>query len=271
VSRGQLTVAASGYDLDVCRFAGDCREPGGDGGGGTTGGRGLCYPDELHGQWVIGQLPRLYVDIHAEVGKDAGRNGLGAPIGSGGGMKVDPPTPINLGMDAAAREIAWTLQVWAAPVWDLLPRTEAARLHEDASRWPVARAARLLVAHYPVLRSLGPTSHYPYVRDGTEPAVREDDGPGAIVALVDLYRRSRSILGETRRFELRHLPCPRPAGDDDPDRAGGCGLEGTLLHEVGTDRVGCCRCGWECTTAQYDLYALTFIPPPARRRLERET
>jgi hypothetical protein len=95
----------------------------------------------------------------------------------------------------------------------------------------------------------------PYGDNHTEPA--EDDGPGAVVALMELHHRARAFLGETKRFERRDLPCP-PAPH-------GCGLDGVLAREIGDVVVRCRNCGWWCTTDEYDAYATTFIPPKLGR------
>lgn len=264
---------ADRYDREWCRFGPDCRsattsDKPGHRQPGPAAGRGLCQPDELHGQFVIDQLPRLHADLHERVAKDAGRT-PGGQIGSA--KAVEAPVPLVLGMDVAAREITWTLRVWATRVARVLRGPQ--RSLADVAGWQPFQAAALLANAFPVLRSLQPGLYPPYVRDGEgRPAPVEDDGPGGIVQLVNLYHRSRSILGETQQHEARHLPCPPPLAADDPDAAprGGCGQAGTLVRQVGREGVHCVACGWSCTDVEYDLYALTFVPPKSRGRLERD-
>lgn len=244
-------------DLDVCRMGDRCRGdriPAGNGWEPAfADGRGVCSPCEAHARHAIGQLREDWTQLTDQVGKDAGRNGIAA---FGGGGKASPPLPLRLDVDAAARRIAWMLDVWAAAVFERLPVAEAGRRREFAERgvrqsWAVARSTRILTTHFPALLALGPTAYMPYGEDHTEPA--EDDGPGAVVGLVDLHHRARQMLGETKRFERRDLPCP-PAPD-------GCGLDNVLVREIGYVFVQCTNCGWWCTDAEYDEYALTFLPP----------
>ncbi len=257
------------YDLQRCRFERKCttRTPAGPGPG---SGRGLCPPDEVQGAHAIEQLPRLHAELVARSAKDAGR-----PVGGriGGGQATEASIPLLLDMDAAAREITWTMQVWATRVARVLRGPE--RSLADVARWQPPYTGGLLINAFPVLRSLRPGWYPPYVRDGEGRATPvQDDGPGGIVQLTALYRRSASILGETQRQEARHLPCPAPipAPADTPDAApgGGCGQDGTLVRQIGREGVYCTQCGWHCTDTEYDRYALTFVPPPARRRIERD-
>ena len=236
-------------DWDVCRAGTRCRTRTTDGPG-FADGRGLCGPCEAHGRHAIEQLPYLYGRVRARVGKDASVQGVGSDGGSGSSAKVDPPTPLNLSMDFLARRVVWELDVWAQPVWE---RTIGAGRPDwsTPNTWPVPRSAGLLVTHYQVLRNLPPVAFWPY---GTDPgALDELDGPGAIVSLVDLYHRVRSVVGEDRRLVPRGAPCPQPPV--------GCGQVRTLVQETGDDTVWCTCCGWSCDSVQYEMYAITWRAP----------
>jgi hypothetical protein len=257
------------YDLDVCRYGDHCRTrtPGQPPRPGRADGRGLCPPDEANGRHAIDQLPLLRAAVLDLVPKDTGRRGLGSIGGAHGSAKVDPPTPLNLGLDAFAQEISYTLGVWAEQVWALLPAIERDRQHPV---WWPSRAAGLLAAQYPALRSLGPTLYVPYdTGDGEGPVLSglagmaETDGPGAIAQLARLAHKARSIVGEETRLERRALPCPAPYQDPDGTAAVfGCGQDNTLVRRIGPDpTIYCTYCGWWCTEEEYQQYALTFQPP----------
>lgn len=248
------------FDLDTCRMGAYCRTrttyADGQTTPGSADGRGLCWPCELHGQFAIQQLPRDWHQLVARIPKDASRQGL-TPIGRN---LAEAPIPMHLDMDTAARAIAWTLDTWAVPVFERIPRAETGRSAEFAERhiraaWAVARSAGLLDRFYTVLRALPPTEHMPYGDNHTVLAV--DDGPGAIATLTQLHHRATAIIGETRRLETRDLPCPTPPH--------GCGLDSTLRRRVGDTDVFCTNCGWWCTDDQYTQYAITWVPPKLGR------
>jgi hypothetical protein len=225
--------------------------------------RSLCWPDEKHGQFAIGELPADWVGLMQRVGKDAGRQGLGGiPTG-----RAEAPLPIHEHVEALARHIAWTLDTWATPV------RERARLAEDLRgyqhQWQqrlragvaVRRDADTLTVHYSVLLALDPIPYYKY--DTYE--IGTGDGPDAVAELVSLHHQARSLLGVTRRREPRDLPCPSPPdGTADLERRlWGCG-QYTLGWDVGADDVDCDRCGWTCDLDAYAAYAMTFVPPKTR-------
>lgn len=237
-------------------------------------GRGFCWPDELHGEHAIAELPADWLAVVQRTGKDAARQGLGGiPT-----ARAEAPIPLHLHLDALARRIAWTLDVWATVV------RERARLAEDEWRkrvrpgYAVHRDAGILVRFYSALLALGPWDYLDY--ETQIPAV--DDGPGAVAQLVALHHQARSMLGLTRRRERRDLPCPPPP-DGTPEaerRAWGCGLHelgewigsGDRYYDTtagqwatGPNIVACGHCGWSCTADEYALYAVTFIPPGVRR------
>jgi hypothetical protein len=244
------------FDLDVCRYGERCRTrtPNGPG---RADGRGLCPPDEATGRHAIAQLPALQVRVMALIPKDTGRHGLGS-LGGHGSAKVDPPTPLNLDMDALAREIAYLLQVWAWQVLSKLPY----RYGDWPVGWSSHRSAGLLAARFQVLRSLGPVKFLPYDQPPGRAAWELSDGPGAVAQLAQLAGRARSVVGEDQRLEHRALPCPQPYQDPDGSAAVyGCG-QNTLVRRIGPDpTIYCTSCGWWCTEQEYQQYALTFRPP----------
>jgi hypothetical protein len=262
------------YDLDSCRYGQHCRTRVQDGTmvrPGPADGRGLCPPDEANGRHAIRQLPDLHARVLALVPKDAGRQGIGSLTGGGhGSAKVDPPTPLNLEMDALACQIVYLLEIWAIPVWDLAVGSKFREL-STPQHWTAGQAADLLTANYQVLRSLTATSYAPYDQSLIGSVAPEDDGPGAIVMLARLAQRARSVVGEDQRLERRAMPCPKPYPDPDPkvEAVYGCGLEGTLVRRIGPDpTIFCTNCGWWCSPQEYEQYMLTemlrrdrWLPP----------
>lgn len=245
----------------LCRFGRRCRAAVREIIGNTTkrtpalaAGRGLCLTCERFGRVAVAGLGGLYDQLHAELGKDTGRD---VRPGAGGGTsaKVDPPTPLRLQVDVWCREIGWALEVWAEPVWERVAAAAAARGVDvgaaPASPWG---RSRMLGRQYSVLLALPAQTYVPYVGDGALADPAEDDGPGAVVQLVGLYERARRWAGEGERVEARHMPCPPPA-------AGGCGGQNTLVQTIGSDRVRCSACEWTCSDLEYGRYAITLRPP----------
>lgn len=223
-------------------------------------GWGLCVVCERFGRTAVERLGDLYGTLHAELGKDTGRNVQPGGGGSHGNAKVDPPTPLRLNVDAQCREIAWVLLVWAESVAervDALPRPAGAWSAAEQIRRGPYRCSRLLMTYYSVLLALPATAHIPYVGEGALADPVELDGPAAVVQLVGLYERARRWAGEGQRAESRHMPCP-------PVDAGGCGQQGVLVQDIGSERVRCSKCDWTCTDLEYGRYAIT-LKPPARR------
>lgn len=220
-------------------------------------GRGLCVVCERFGRTAVDELGRLYGDLHAELGKDTGRNVQPGGGASHGNAKVDPPTPLRLHVDAWCREIAWALSVWAEAVGervDALPRPAGALTVATQVRMGAWRCSRVLVTYYSVLLALPVITHVPYVGDGALADPVDLDGPDAVVQLVDLYERARRWAGEGQRMESRHMPCP-------PVQAGGCGQDGVLVQDIGSESVRCSKCGWTCTDLEYERYAITLKAP----------
>lgn len=204
---------------------------------------------------AAGGLGELYEKLHAELGKDSGRDVQPGGGGSHGNAKVDPPTPLRLNVDAQCREIVWVLGVWAEAVWERLAdwaRVRGADIGE-VPQLPKLQA-RMLARQYSVLLALPPLTHVPYVGDGALAEPVDLDGADAVVQLVSVYERALRWAGEGQRVESRHMPCP-------PVAAGGCGLAGVLVQDIGSERVRCSKCEWTCTDLEYGRYAITLKPP----------
>ena len=242
-------------DLDVCRTAPNHCKTGFDYNGvrfsGDAAGRGLCWPCERHGRWAIEQLPLDWRDLSDRL----------AP-GSGGGVvsgsRTEAPIPVNLGVDALMREIAYALTAWEIRVRDVAHLSDApARGVRDQVAVP--RAAAILAAHFPVLLALPFEGYMPY--DSTAPV--DEDGPGAVVELTSLHHRARTMLGLTVRRERRELPCPlipcerhgveRCTEAACVDHISGCG-QYTLVQELGGDTVTCDWCGYTLSLDEYARY-----------------
>lgn len=228
-------------DDGLCRFGQWCRTP-----DGLDVGRGLCWACERHAEHVIGLLPATHHQLCARIPKDAGRRGLGRIAGPAG-----PQAPVHVEFDALARHIAWVLGTWEHPVREVIG-AHPVREHGVRDIVVVARAARVLGRHFSALLALPDTAYLPY---GAQVGA-VCDGPAAVVELVGLYHRGMSLLGETRRWEPRALPCPAT----NPGGRPGCGLY-TLGRWVGDSKVVCTNCGWWCTDNDYAWYTATWQPP----------
>jgi hypothetical protein len=253
-----------------CRLGGYCSTRNrSTGQPGPDEGRGLCWPDERHGQFAIGELVGDWLALMQRVGKDAGRQGFGSiPTAC-----AEAPIPIHEHIEALTRQIAWTLDVWAQPV------RERARLAEDVygyeHQWQqrrregaaVQRDSGTLTAHYSVLLALAPVDYLDY----ETVTLVADDGPGAVAQMVQLHHRARSVLGVTKRRERRDLPCPpKPYGCGLPELGEWLG-SGNRYYDTevggwvtGPNIVDCGNCGWSCDADDYAMYAITFIPPKIR-------
>jgi hypothetical protein len=149
----------------------------------------------------------------------------------------DPPTPIDLGVDALQRAIAFTLTVWEPPV------REAAGLSRERTRgvrpgWAVASAAAVIAPRVALLSALGPLSGY---QDGWDAGPVERTGVDGIGALRRLHGRCRAVLGTTR---LVHRL---------PGSCSGCGME-ALSRVDGRDTVHCGACARRWTYDDYRRY-----------------
>jgi hypothetical protein len=247
----------------TCRFGPYCRNR--DAPSDDTGGA-LCWPCERHAIQAVRELPDHYEALGDEQGQLVGR-GLSSMPGS---RSVEAAIPINLGADAMAREIRWTLEMWAVPV------AAAAGLADVAERGvrghvAVARAGRILLEHFPTLRSLPPAGVLRYGE--AEPV--DMDGADAAVQLADLCRRVRRYRGVTEAREPREGPCPlvpcRIHGDlrcqkwRCSSRTTGCGERG-LHWLVGTETITCDNCGHSLTLEEYGQYTLELLARQVGRR-----
>jgi len=252
---------------DLCRMGGYCStRDRSTGHPGPADARQFCWPDERHGQFAIGELVADWVGLMQRIGKDAGRQGLGGiPT-----ARAEAPIPIHEHVEALTRQIAWTLDVWAQPV------RERARLYEDPRGYEhqgeqrtrlgvaVQRDANTLSTHYSVLLALDVVEYYAY--ETLEQA--EADGPDAVVQLVGLHHQARAVLGVTRRREKRDLPCPPKPHGCGQSQLGEVHGSGHHYYDstaggwmTGPNIVDCSHCGWWCTSDEYAVYAMTFVPP----------
>lgn len=196
--------------------------------------RGLCLACETHGKWAIGQLATDYVGLSVQLPRTSPSiGGTGVTV-----KRAEAPIPLRPEIDALMRRIVSTLDTWERDV------RYVARLSTPAGNvrpgWLVNRATRTLTEHYSALLALRlPAS-----------ALIGADG---VVALTALHHQAAAVVGESRTWEWRQLPCPAAPLSD------GCG-EMSLGQWIGSDRVECAGCGWCCTTAEYSMYVSTLIP-----------
>lgn len=221
--------------MTECRMGAHCRARTGDMPAAATD-RGLCLACERHGQHAISRLPHVYVDLATQLGVD---------IATGGGsgvriVRIDPPIPLRLQVDAMMAKIKSTLEVWE---WDVRFQARLSPAPQRGVRAGVAvqRAAQTLVTHYSVLLAL------------QLPAAALD-GVDGVVTLTNLHYRATKLAGRTEQWEWRELPCPgKPLAD-------GCGKY-QLGQWIGSNKIECAACHWWCTIDEYRIYATTFVPP----------
>lgn len=198
--------------------------------------RGLCQRHETEGLDAIRDLYTDWADLQPLVW-DKQRGGLGAI-----GGKFGPSEPINYAAAALAGEIAYTAVVWEIAVRD------RARLSEvNLDHWPtgddLARAVRTLTAHYSVLIATPITDQMDY---DDKPA--SADGIDAILALVALHRRARSMIGlSSRETTVPGMCSVRECGRED------------LRHRDGSNTVHCAGCRATWTWDEYQD-AVALVP-----------
>ncbi len=171
---------------------------------------GLDAVEALHDDWT--RLQPLIFDK-----ADLGMSGAGpAPFG--------PTLPIDLGVDALAREIVYVAVLWEIAVRDRAGLSDSTGQDGMAGGRELAAAARTLAAHYSVLLALGPTDHETYDR-------REAtcDGVDAVIALTALHRRARARIGVDSKTYTVGGDCPV------------CG-RAALRHRDGGEDVYCEHC-----------------------------
>jgi hypothetical protein len=198
--------------------------------------RGLCLACERHGQYAIDRLPHVYVDLQAQLGVTyPGQAGESIRV-----VRVDPPIPLRLEVEAMMAKVKATLEVWE---WDVRYQARLSSVPQKNMRagYVVQRAARTLVTHYSVLLALRlPASAL--------------DGVDGIVTLTNLHHRASSLAGRTELWEWRELPCPTEP------TASGCGKY-KLGQWIGSSKIECAACHWWCTIDEYRVYATTFEAP----------
>jgi hypothetical protein len=220
-----------------------------------AGTRGLCRACELHGAHILTQFPKVYAALAAELGKDAGRSGLGGlPT-----RRAEAPVPLRLDIDALVREIVHDLTTWELPVREVARLSE---VPERGVRFAVAvnRACKTLGDFYPALLALPMTAYVPYGG-----GVAELDGPGAVVHLASLYYRAERRLGTQVAREPRHGPCPNCWLDEIPHPDGS--KTTALVWTVGDPDIVCRNCGWTIRIQDYTGYLMAFTPPASRKVL----
>jgi hypothetical protein len=156
-----------------------------------------------------------------------------------------PPIPLDLGVDALQRDIAWTVCAWEPAV------RERAGLPAEVTRgvrpgWAVAAAVAVIAPRVDVLASLPPTLCR---ADGLDAGLVERDGVYAVASLRALHRRARSALGLSRSVVRL------------PGTCASCGAE-ALERESGSDWVRCGHCAGRLTADEYRAYVGLAVAQP---------
>lgn len=199
--------------------------------------RGLCLACERHGRYAISRLPHVYVDLATQLGMTYPGQAGSSEVRI---IRVDPPIPLRLEVEAMMARIKSTLEVWE---WDVRFQAKLSAVPQTGMRsgFVVQRAASVLVTHYSVLLALRlPASAL--------------DGVDGIVTLTGLHHRALNLVGRTELWEWRELPCPGEPTSN------GCGKY-QLGQWIGSEKVECAACHWWCTIDEYRVYATTFAPP----------
>lgn len=179
----------------------------------------------------IAALVRDYADLEGCLA--AGGGGLSTRVSG----HREPPTPIDLGVDALQRAIAHTLTVWEPPI------REAAGLPRERTRgvrqgWAVATACAVIAPRVALMSTLGPLWGF---QDGWDTGPVAYTGIDGIGALRRLHGRCRAILGATTLIHRL------------PGSCSGCGME-TLRRDDGRETVYCASCGRRWTWGDYRRY-----------------
>jgi hypothetical protein len=222
--------------VNPCRMGAHCRGRSAAQEPAESTSRGLCLACERHGRYAIGHLPHVYVDLAVQLGVSyPGQGGSGVRV-----VRIDPPVPLRLEIEAMMAKIKSTLEIWE---WDVRYRAQLSTVPQKNVRagHVVQRAATTLVTHYSVLLALRlPASAL--------------DGVDGVVTLTGLHHRASSLAGKTELWEWRELPCPgEPVSN-------GCGAY-KLGQWIGSNKIECDNCRWWCTIDEYRVYATTFSPP----------
>lgn len=194
---------------------------------------GLCPACHRH---VESALLRELVTDYVELDMALGHTGnAGGPLVSG---TRELPVPIQLVVEATQAKMVDTATCWAESVAEVLrvgwDTQEIGRTRPGVR---LQRATHLLADSLPVLLALRDVTHLVWTDDGQLTAVDRDGLDGAI-ALLDLHRRARSVLGCTRHVNRLRTPCPA------------CKRQ-ALKHADGNDIVTCAACGEWWTWDEY--------------------
>lgn len=195
----------------------------------ARGPRAFCAADRGKVATALGELPRLYVSLSAELGRPS-------QLASATRSPFGPRLPLRGDIDAIMRACAEVLTSWHERVAMVASLTLPPEPHRDGSAcarpaWYVARAVQVLEPRLDALLALepGPVRRAASLRDlalmpdGTEGVVRsvyvavlaDLSGADAGLEILALHRLARSVLGETRQrpVELLGVPCRDPDCD----------------------------------------------------------
>lgn len=191
----------------------------------------LCEPDLRLAARDLGALVRDYAELECRLPASGGGPG---PRVAG---RREPPVPLDLGVDALQRSIAFTVTAWEPVV------REAARLSPEQTRgvragWAVATAVTIMAPRTALISTLGPQMGF---WDGWGSPPTFQDGLGALRGFQRLHGRARALLGLTRLVHRMPGPCS------------GCGCE-TLRRTDGSPEVHCATCGQRWTHDAYRRY-----------------
>ena len=193
---------------------------------GAPGPRAFCERDRARVITSLDELPRLYADLAAEIGRpSSGTQQVRAPFG--------PRIPLRPDVDALMRTMEEVLSSWherTAAVARLgFPEGNLSRRRRPG--FAISQAVLILGAHIDALLALGPEpvrraiSHRAAAQlpPGTPGTVLPEyaninadlSGADAGLEILRLHYLARSILGETRAApaELLGIPCRREECD----------------------------------------------------------
>lgn len=220
--------------------------------------RGVCDYCTHQVQHALSQLTGHVVQLTAQLGQ---RGGAAETLVT---STRDLPVPISLTFDALRTEIDEELQAWVEPVAEVLGvEWDTAAMGRARQLFRVQRAADLLYNAVEVLLALPPQEHPAWENgepkpDPDEPGVQATivrDGVDGALALFDLHRRARAILGLTEYVVRVVLPCTR------------CGLR-TLVRHNGEDFVICENCRHRTPWEEIPFFCRVLID--CERALEEE-
>jgi hypothetical protein len=227
---------------------------------GALGYRAFCERDRARIIEHLDELPRLYADLAAEIGRpSSGTQQVRAPFG--------PRIPLRADVDALMRTMEEVLSSWherTAAVARLgFPEGNLSRRRRPG--FAISQAVLIIGAHIDALLALGPepvrrtVSHQAAaalppgtpgtVRPGYAAVIADLSGADAGLEILHLHYLARSILGETRAApqELLGVPCRREE----------CDLRALRRAELPSDPSApawwseCSACGDRMNEAEY--------------------